>query len=186
LARKSRLIGIAANGNHRLLDQRSAAKMKALIVRPNESFWQELREHSRLEVNPMSHLLVLHIDDEAIMRDIVEMSLERDPDLTVQGCESGDEGLAAAAQWPPDIILLDVIMPAMDGPTMLGKLRENPLTADIPVLFMTAQVQKREIDRLMSLGAVGVIAKPFEPLSLAKLVRGYVPTGSIERCREGA
>jgi len=118
---------------------------------------------------------VLHIDDEPMMREIVAMSLELDPDLTVLGCASGEEGLAVAEQWPPpDIILLDVVMPVMDGPTTLEKLRENPQTADIPVLLMTAQAQKRDLDRFKSLGAVDVIAKPFEPLTLADLVRGYV------------
>jgi CheY-like chemotaxis protein len=121
----------------------------------------------------MSSLRVLHIDDESIMRDIVAMSLELDPVFTVLGCASGEEGLAAADQWPPDIILLDALMPIMDGPTTLKKLRENPQTADIPVLFMTAQVQKSDLDRFKSLN-VDVIAKPFEPMMLADLVRRYV------------
>ncbi len=67
------------------------------------------------------------------------MSLRLDPDFTVRGCASGEEGLAVAAEEMPDLILLDVMMPVMDGPTTLARLRENPRTAGIPVIFMTAR-----------------------------------------------
>ena len=79
-----------------------------------------------------------------------------------------------AADWPLDIILLDVMMPGMDGPTTLARLRDNAQTAEIPVVFMTARAQTRELELFRSLGAVGVIPKPFDPMTLAASVRSYV------------
>jgi CheY-like chemotaxis protein len=122
----------------------------------------------------MSLLRVLQIDDEPDILEIVAASLALDPEFEVRGCRSGPEGLAAAAQWRPNLILLDVMMPVMDGPTTLEHLRENPQTADIPVVFMTARVQQRELDHFRSLGAEGVIVKPFDPMTLAAAVRAHV------------
>ena len=119
----------------------------------------------------MSSLRVLHIDDESDVREVVEMSLNLDPEFAVRGCASGKDGLAAAAEWRPDLILLDVMMPDMDGPTTLEHLRENPQTANIPLVFMTARVQTHELAHFNSLGAVGVISKPFDPMTLAASVR---------------
>jgi CheY-like chemotaxis protein len=122
----------------------------------------------------MSRSRVLHIDDEADIREVVEIALSLDPHLTVQSCGSGDQALSVAAQWLPHIILLDVMMPKMDGPATLKRLRETSETADIPVVFMTARAQSREIETFKSLGAVGVIAKPFDPMTLAALLRTYL------------
>jgi two-component system OmpR family response regulator len=118
---------------------------------------------------------ILHIDDEPDIREVVELSLGLDPKFSMRSCASGREGLAAAAEFPPDLILLDVMMPGMDGPTTLSYLRENPRLAAIPVVFMTARAQTREIEMFLSLGAVGVIPKPFDPMMLATLVRQYMP-----------
>ena len=122
----------------------------------------------------MTALRVLHVEDEPDIREVVEMSLGLDPDLETRSCSSGDEALAVAVDWPPDLILLDVMMPVMDGPTTLARLRENAQTAKIPVVFMTARAQTREIDHFRSLGAAGVIPKPFDPMTLAASVRAYV------------
>jgi len=122
----------------------------------------------------MNSFRALHIDDEPDIREIVAASLSLDPEIAVRGCDSGADGLAAAAKWRPDLILLDVMMPIMDGPTVLRRLRENPQTADIPVVFMTARAQTRELAHFRSLGAAGVISKPFDPMTLATLVRSYV------------
>jgi CheY-like chemotaxis protein len=119
----------------------------------------------------MSSVRVLHIDDDSDIREVVAMSLELDPGFAVRSCGSGAEGLADAAEYPPDVILLDVMMPIMDGPTTLAQLRRNPRTAGIPVVFMTARAQKRDLDHFKSLGAVDVIAKPFDPMTLAASVR---------------
>jgi CheY-like chemotaxis protein/HPt (histidine-containing phosphotransfer) domain-containing protein len=122
----------------------------------------------------MTTLRILHVDDEPDIREVVELSLGLDPDFTVRSCGSGREALLVAADWQPDFILLDVMMPAMDGPETLVQLRENARSADIPVIFMTARAQAREVDRFRSLGAVGVIPKPFDPMTLAASVRSYV------------
>jgi CheY-like chemotaxis protein len=122
----------------------------------------------------MTALRVLHVDDEPDIREVVEISLGLDPDFTMRSCASGDEALAVAVEWPPDIILLDVMMPAMDGPTTLARLRDNAQTAGIPVVFMTARAQGSDLDFFRSLGAAGVIPKPFDPMTLAASVRGYV------------
>jgi CheY-like chemotaxis protein len=122
----------------------------------------------------MTAIRVLHVDDEPDIREVVELSLGLDPGFLMQSCGSGNEALAAAAEWQPDLILLDVMMPVMDGPATLARLRENARTADIPVIFMTARAQAREVDRFRSLGALGIIPKPFDPMTLAASVRSYV------------
>lgn len=122
----------------------------------------------------MSSCRVLHIDDDLDIRDVVEASLGLDSEIVVRGCNSGADGLAAAAEWRPDLILLDVMMPVMDGTTTLRHLRQNPQTADIPVVFMTARVQIQEIAYFKSLGATGVISKPFDPMTLAASVRSHM------------
>jgi two-component system, OmpR family, response regulator len=122
----------------------------------------------------MSSARILHVDDEPDIRAVVELSLTIDPEISIKSCESGEAALSIAPGWQPDLILLDVMMPAMDGPTTLARLQENPHTANIPVVFMTARAQKNEIETLRSLGAAGVIVKPFDPLSLAPTTRGYL------------
>jgi CheY-like chemotaxis protein len=122
----------------------------------------------------MSCIRVLHVDDEPDIREVVEMSLGLDPELAVKSCASGADALTESNHWPPDLILLDVMMPVMDGPATLKRLRESPTTASTPVVFMTARAQTREIDQFVSLGAAGVIPKPFDPMTLARSVRQFV------------
>lgn len=123
----------------------------------------------------MTSIRILHIEDEPDIREVVEISLSLDPAFETRSCGSGIEGMAVALAWLPDLILLDVMMPGMDGPATLGELRAKAETADIPVVFMTGRAQTRELDRFRSLGAAGVIAKPFDPMTLAASVRNYVP-----------
>lgn len=127
----------------------------------------------------MTAIRLLHVDDESDIREIVDLSLGLNPNFDVRTCASGAEAIAAAGEWNPYLILLDVIMPAMDGPATLVHLRENPQTARIPVLFMTARAQAREIEHLISLGAQGVISKPFDPMTLASVVQSHLD--SLER-----
>src|SRR5262245_9408836 len=144
----------------------------------------------------MSSLRVLHVDDEPDIRAVVEMSLGLDPELAIRSCSSGADALSTSADWPPDLILLDVMMPVMDGPTTLKHLREQPKTNQTPVVFMTARAQPREIEAFVSLGAVGVIPKPFDPMTLASSVRNFVRpsktalaalrSGFLERARNDA
>lgn len=122
----------------------------------------------------MSATRILHVDDEPDIRDIVGISLGLNPDFEVRECASGFEALAAAADWSPRLILLDVMMPKMDGPTTLAELRRDPRTASIPVVFMTARAQTREIESFKALGAQGVILKPFDPMTLATEVQGHL------------
>ena len=134
----------------------------------------------------MSLLRVLHIEDERDIRDVVEASLGLDPEFEVRGCASGKDGLAAAAEYRPDLILLDVTMPVMDGPTTLGHLQQDPHTNDIPVVSMTARAQTRELEYFKSLGATGVITKPFDPMTLAASVRSYIQRADAEKACRGA
>jgi CheY-like chemotaxis protein/HPt (histidine-containing phosphotransfer) domain-containing protein len=119
---------------------------------------------------------ILIVDDEPDIRKVIERSLARDGELELRTCASGHDGLAVATKWIPDLILLDVMMPGMDGPTTLSRLRDNPLTAAIPVVFLTARARSQELDYVASLGACGAISKPFEPKELRALVRGYLGT----------
>jgi two-component system OmpR family response regulator len=122
----------------------------------------------------MTALRLLHIDDEADIRETVAVTLGLDAEFALRSCASGRDGLAAAAADAPDLILLDVLMPVMDGPTTIAHLRDNAQTAAIPVVFMTARAGSAEIERFKSVGAAGVIAKPFDPMTLAALVRSHV------------
>jgi CheY-like chemotaxis protein len=116
---------------------------------------------------------VIHVDDEPDIREVVEVSLSLDPDIVLRSCGSGEEALLLSVDWTPDVILLDVMMPGMDGPATLAELRANQRTSNIPVVFMTARAQSRELDLFRSLGAAGVIPKPFDPMTLAGKVRSY-------------
>jgi CheY-like chemotaxis protein len=118
---------------------------------------------------------ILYVDDEPDIREVAAMSLELDPELEVRTCASGAQAIADAAGWRPDLILLDVMMPSMDGPTTLARLLEQPATAAIPVVFITARTQAQEAEAFMALGAKGVIAKPFDPMALAAKVREFLP-----------
>lgn len=113
---------------------------------------------------------VLYVDDEPDIREVVELSLGLNADLKVHTCGSGETALQLVHELRPDMILLDVMMPGLDGPSTLRKLREMPDTAHVPVVFMTAKALPQEIERFLTLGAVAVIPKPFDPLSLADQV----------------
>ncbi|HEX7149882.1 MAG TPA: response regulator [Thermoanaerobaculia bacterium] len=116
-------------------------------------------------------MLVLVIDDEEDVRLIATMSLGRVGQMTVIEANGGAEGLAKAVEHHPDLILLDMMMPGMDGATTFRHLRANPETASIPVIFLTAKSMTGEVEKLRGLGAKGVILKPFNPMTLAAQVR---------------
>jgi CheY-like chemotaxis protein len=128
---------------------------------------------------------ILHIDDDADIREIVQFSLALDPGLTPRSCASGGDALAIAAEWAPDLILCDVMMPGMDGPTTLARLRENPKTAKTPIVFMTARAGLDELGHLMSLGATAVFTKPFDPMKLADMARGQLTVGESDAVPHG-
>jgi CheY-like chemotaxis protein len=114
----------------------------------------------------MSHRILI-IDDEEDIRDVAALSLETVAGWDVAVASSGAQGLARAIEHPPDAILLDVMMPGMDGPTTLRELRKNPVTAKIPVLLLTAKVQASDQRRFADLGVEAVLFKPFDPMTLS-------------------
>ena len=112
----------------------------------------------------------MHVDDEGDIREVTNLALDSIGNFTVCSCKSGADALAALAEFSPQMILLDVMMPAMSGPDLLRALRKSPRGADVPVVFMTARVQSKDIDALKALGAIDVIQKPFDPLALSDQV----------------
>ncbi|WP_309092163.1 response regulator [Phenylobacterium sp.] len=118
-------------------------------------------------------LKILYVDDEPDIREVATMSLEMDSDLEVRAAGSAEEALEVldAGGWTPDLFLLDVMMPGVDGPTLLGWIRQRPQFDAVPAVFITARAQRQESERLMSLGAIAVIAKPFDPMTLAAEVK---------------
>lgn len=113
---------------------------------------------------------VLYVDDEPDIREIVQLALGLTDELAVHVCESGEQALAIIPRIEPDLVMLDVMMPGMDGPTTMRKMRADPELADIPVIFMTAKAMPQEIMRFHELGALGVIPKPFDPMHLTQQV----------------
>ena len=109
---------------------------------------------------------VLLVDDDNDLRRIAQISLKNVGKWTVLLASSGVEALKIAREHNPDVILLDVMMPGMDGPTTLSELRRNRGTASIPIIFLTAKVQTHEVDDYIDMGAIGVITKPFDPMRL--------------------
>ena len=120
----------------------------------------------------MTLLNVLHIDDDPDILEVAALSLEVDPLIHLHSIGSGAEGLAILdAGYDPDVILLDVMMPGLDGPGTLVLIRQRLDHANTPVIFMTARARSSEVDEYIALGALGVIVKPFDPMSLARNVR---------------
>lgn len=117
---------------------------------------------------------VLYVDDEPDIREIALLALSLDPGLECRSAASGPEALAIMDEWLPDMVLLDVMMPGLDGPSTLERLRGNPLTRAVPVVFITARAQSQEIQNFATLDALGVIAKPFDPMTLAHQVRTFL------------
>jgi len=110
---------------------------------------------------------ILYVEDEPDIRAIAQMALEAVGGFTVIACASGSEALARAPGAGADLLLLDVMMPGMDGPSTLKALRGLPSTANTPVIFMTAKVQAAEVAQYRELGAIDVIHKPFDPMELS-------------------
>ncbi len=123
----------------------------------------------------MADFSILHVDDDANIRALTELSFALSGGGEVRSAASGAEALALlAAGLKPHLILLDVMMPDMDGPAVLAGVRELPDHRDTPIIFMTAQTQDHERARLMALGAAGVVIKPFDPMTLCQQVRSLL------------
>ncbi len=121
----------------------------------------------------MSSMLntILYVEDEPDIRMVAQLALETVGGFTLKVCSSGEEAVLAGPGFKPDLFLLDVMMPGMDGPSTLAALRALPTLKDTPVIFMTAKVQPGEIQQYRDMGALDVIAKPFDPMTLADQVR---------------
>ncbi|MFT4075458.1 MAG: response regulator [Asticcacaulis sp.] len=114
---------------------------------------------------------ILCVDDERDILDVAQMCLERIGHYQVTTCESGSEALIQAEALKPDLILLDVMMPEMNGPDTFAALRKRASIRDIPVIFMTARIQSAEIRAYLKQGIAGVIAKPFDAMALSTEVQ---------------
>lgn len=119
---------------------------------------------------------ILHAEDDPSIQAVVKVALEMIGGYQVLACSSGQEALQQVAGFDPQMILLDVMMPGMDGPETLSRLRGLIDLNEVPVVFMTAKVQSEEIDELRRLGAHEVIVKPFDPMQLAMRIRGIWET----------
>lgn len=114
---------------------------------------------------------VLVVDDEEDIRELARISLERVGGLRVIVAASGEEGIALATSAHPDAIVLDAMMPGLDGPSTLERLKADASTAEIPVVFLTGSVQEVEREHFRALGAHGILPKPFDPMQLASELR---------------
>ena len=117
---------------------------------------------------------IMYVEDEPDIQTIARIALEQIGGFTLLVCSSGQEALDQVSDFAPDIILLDVMMPEMDGIETFRQLRTLPACTGIPVVFMTARVQTHEIKEYLDLGAVDVIAKPFSPITLADQVKTII------------
>ena len=109
---------------------------------------------------------ILHFDDEPDIREVVQLSLALMDGWNVRSVASGREAFSVLRDAAPDLVLLDYMMPEMDGTAILAALQSDPATRNIPVVFMTAKSMPAEVAKLVAAGAAAVIAKPFDPLRL--------------------
>jgi CheY-like chemotaxis protein len=119
-------------------------------------------------------ILLFHVEDDVDIREIVKMSLEISGEFDVVQFASGEEALAKLAHQTPDVVLLDLMMPGMSGMHTLVRMREMFHLADVPTVFMTARTRQAEQDDLRAAGAVSVISKPFDPLTLASQMKAIL------------
>lgn len=117
-------------------------------------------------------LSIFYVDDEADIRMIVEMALRLRPGVEVRTAISGDAAyeMLHTDSWRPDLMMVDVMMPGLTGPELLDKLRADPDTAGLPIIFVTARARPQDIQAYVAQGALGVITKPFDPMTLADQV----------------
>lgn len=114
---------------------------------------------------------ILYAEDEPDIQEVATLALETVGGLNLKVCGAGQEAVDAVADYQPDLLLFDVMMPGMDGPTALQEIRKLPGMEAIPAIFMTAKVQPAEVAHYKELGAWDVIPKPFDPMTLADQVR---------------
>jgi len=114
---------------------------------------------------------VCYVEDDEDIQRIVRMSLERIGKMTVQVVSNPTQAIETIKTFAPDLVMLDWMMPEMDGPTLYRKMKTEPATSSLPVVFITAKAAQRDLDELVSLGAAGTISKPFSPKDLPDQLR---------------
>ena len=123
---------------------------------------------------------ILLVDDDPDIRRMAALSLERIGGFRVSVAASGEEAIELATRTPPDLVLLDVSMPGIDGPATLAALRSHVATAEVPVVFFTATSSDGEVARLRALGAIGVVSKPFDLMHLPARIRGMLAQAGVD------
>lgn len=113
---------------------------------------------------------IMYVEDEADIRTIAKMALEDLGGFSLQLCENGKTALACLTTYQPQLIILDMMMPEMDGKTTLTEIRKVPGFEKTPIVFMTARAQQKEIEDYLAAGAIDVILKPFDPIELPKKI----------------
>jgi len=114
---------------------------------------------------------ILYVEDEPDIREIAKLVLENVGGFEVEVVDGGQSALDMIADFKPDMVLLDAMMPGMDGPTTFKEIRKRKPFAETPIAFLTAKLMDKDIASFLDLGAVGVIAKPFDPMTLSDQVR---------------
>ncbi len=120
---------------------------------------------------------VLHVEDDADIRDITQMALSIKGEYDLLQCSSGEDALAKIEHFQPDLLLLDLMMPGMNGPQTLDQIRQIPSLVNVPAIFMTARAQSSDIEKLHEQGATAVICKPFDPISLGSQIKAALKQG---------
>jgi two-component system, OmpR family, response regulator len=118
---------------------------------------------------------ILHVDDDEDIRFLVELALDPAMNFTLDSYASGDAALAGARVNRPDLALVDVMMPGMDGVTLAAAFRDDPALRDVPIVFVTAKAHPEEVAHLRRAGAVEVLVKPFDLSVLETLIRSLLP-----------
>jgi len=133
---------------------------------------QDKNQNKNKKGNSVAELQkILYAEDEPDIQSIAQMALEMMGGYTLKLCQNGQQAVNEAEAFAPDLILLDVMMPEMDGPTALKEMRKMPSLANTPVIFMTAKVQHQEVENYKAMGAIDVIAKPFDPMTLPETIK---------------
>ena len=114
---------------------------------------------------------IMHVEDDESIRMVAEMALVDVAGFELLSCDGGQSALAQAEAFAPELVLLDVMMPKMDGLQTLSELRKLPSLASTPVVFMTAKIQQAEKQQYLDAGAIAVVEKPFEPMELGDTLR---------------
>lgn len=124
----------------------------------------------------MTPLRVLYVDDEPDIREVALLALGLDPGIEVRAAASGPEALdlISSGEFRPDVLMLDMMMPGMDGAQTLDAIRAWPSAAELPVVFITARAQAHEVARFRAMGALDVMTKPFDPMTLALELRAVL------------